>query len=109
MDADALLAWMRGRTVFDDVRLGDVVRDLSREFDLEILVADSSLARLPVTASFAEEPVEAILDDITAIVGARYSRAGRTIVIRRRAKGGGSSGVHAPPSPRGSTAVTRRS
>ncbi len=108
-DADALLAWMRGRTVFNDARLGDVVRDLSREFDLEILVPDSSLARLPVTASFAEEPVETILDDITAIVGARYTRAGRTIVIRRRAKGGASSAVHAPPSPRGSTAVTRRS
>jgi ferric-dicitrate binding protein FerR (iron transport regulator) len=108
-DADALLAWMRGRTVFNAVPLGDVVRDLSREFDLEILVPDSPLARLPVTASFAEEPVEAILDDITAIVGARYTRAGRTIVIRRKAKGGASSTVRAPPSPRGSTAVTRRS
>jgi ferric-dicitrate binding protein FerR (iron transport regulator) len=108
-DADALLAWIRGRVVFNDVPLADVVRDLSREFDLEILVPDSSLARLPVTASFAEEPVEAILDDITAIVGARYTRAGRTIVIRHRAKGGASSTVHAPPSPRGGTAVTGRS
>ena len=108
-DADALLAWMRGRTVFNAVPLGDALRDLSREFDLQIVVPDSSLARLPITASFADEPIEAILGDITAIVGARYTRSGRTIVIRRRMKGGASSAVHTPSSRRGSTAVSRHS
>ena len=94
--------WMRGVvTVFECAPLGDALRDLSREFDLQIVVPDSFARTSPITASFADEPIEAILGDIhsTAIVGARYTRSGRTIVIRRRMKGGASSAVHTPSSP----------
>lgn len=101
-EADALLAWVRGGIVFNDVTLGDAARDLSRSFGLHILIPDESLARLPITAKFADEPIEVILDDLTAIVGARYERSGRTVVIRRRARRSARPAVHdsptAPPS-----------
>jgi transmembrane sensor len=80
---DALIAWTRGDIVFRDTPLGDAVRDLGRSFDLDIRIADASLARLPITATFSGQPVDAVLDDITAVVGASYQRSGRAVVIRR--------------------------
>jgi transmembrane sensor len=90
-DDDALLAWTQGEIVFHDTPLADAVGDLGRSFDLRIEIADTSLARLPITATFSAQPVDVVLDDITAIVGARYERSGHTVVIRRRAH------VDAPP------------
>ncbi len=81
-DDDGLIAWTRGDIVFRDTPLADAVRDLGRSFDLEIRIADPSLTRLPITATFSGQPADVVLDDITAIVGARYERSGRVVVIR---------------------------
>ncbi len=83
----ALTAWAQGRIVFDETPLSDVVRELSRVFDLSITVGDSVLAQDRVTAAYSDESSDQVLDDITSAIGARYERTGRTVVIRRRARG----------------------
>lgn len=88
-DVSALTAWTQGRLVFEDTPLGDVARELARAFDLTITVADTGLARKPITATFGDQPVDVILDDITDVAGARYERVGRAVVIRRRAASAG--------------------
>lgn len=104
----ALLAWVNGGIVFTDTRLGDAARDLGRSFGLHILIPDDSLARLPITATFVDEPIEVILDDITAIVGARYERSGPTVVIRRRLRRSARAVVHDPDATQPTTGVDPR-
>ncbi len=86
-DIAGLTAWTQGRLVFEDAPLSEVVRELARAFDLEITVADSSLAVTPVSGSFDQGSIDQALDDIATAVGARYDRVGRSVLIRRRAPG----------------------
>lgn len=94
---DSLFAWASGEIVFSDTPLADVMRDLSRAFDLQIVVDDTSLERLTVTASFTNQPVDTVLDDITAIVGAQYAWSGRTVTIQRRSKTASPHRITRPP------------
>ncbi len=84
VDVTPYLAWTQGRLVFQNTPLADVARQLSRTFDLSITVADSVLATDEVTGAYGNESPDDILDDITRAAGARYERAGRVVVIRRR-------------------------
>jgi ferric-dicitrate binding protein FerR (iron transport regulator) len=91
---------MQGRLVFDGTLLRDVVRELDRTFDVHITIADSVLAADPVTGSFDTETVDQVLNAITTVIGGRYERAGRAIVIRRGASRAdrARSGIHVPSS-----------
>ena len=75
------VAWTRGRLVFSSVPLGEAAQQLSRWYDLEVRVADSTLARRPVTGSYGDEPVVQVLTLITAAVGARFEWQGRSVTI----------------------------
>jgi ferric-dicitrate binding protein FerR (iron transport regulator) len=86
-DIAPYLAWSQGQLAFSDTPLRDVVRELGRTFNLSITVVDSTLANTLVTESFTDQPIDVILDDITAVVGAQYHRTGRSVTIRPRARG----------------------
>ncbi len=88
-DVMALAAWTQGRLAFRDTPFADVTRQLARAFDLDIVVADSALLALPVTASFSDEQVDEVLAAVTLPVGAQVQRTGRHVVIRRRIAGYG--------------------
>jgi ferric-dicitrate binding protein FerR (iron transport regulator) len=85
----ALTAWTQGRFVFDETSLSEIVRELTRAFDLEFTVADTSLLSSTVTASFAGETDDQILTVVTQAIGAHYERRGRHVVIRRGAAAAG--------------------
>ncbi len=82
-DIAALTAWMQGQLVFEDAPLSDVAHELDRAFDIQITIADSGLAVHQVSGVFDNETVDQVLDDITGVIGGRYERVGRTVVIRR--------------------------
>ncbi len=100
------LGWIQGHLAFSDVPFRDVARDLARTFDLDVTVADSTLDRQLVTASFTDQPVDVVLETVTAIVGARYERSGRAVVIRRRTRGTADPAAAAARNPL-STALAR--
>jgi ferric-dicitrate binding protein FerR (iron transport regulator) len=75
---------MQGRLVFEDTPLREVARELDRAFNIEITIADSALMSREVSGAFDTETVDEVLYAVTAAVGGRYERVGRTVVIRRR-------------------------
>jgi ferric-dicitrate binding protein FerR (iron transport regulator) len=83
VDVTRYLGWVRGGLVFEDTPLRDVVREMARTYDLDVSIADSTLAGSLVTASFGSESADVVLDVVTRAVGAHYERVGRAIVIRR--------------------------
>ncbi|MBA2473628.1 MAG: FecR domain-containing protein [Pseudonocardiales bacterium] len=80
-DTSAYFAWTEGRLVFDDVALRDALPQLSRWYDLEFRLADSSLGRVPLTATFRNQPTEDVLDLLAASLGMRQVRNGRTVTF----------------------------
>jgi transmembrane sensor len=80
-DTSVYFAWTEGRLVFDDVALRDALPQLSRWYDLEFRLADSTLGEVPLTATFKNQPTEDVLDLLAAALGMRQSRSGRTVTF----------------------------
>lgn len=77
------LAWMQHGLAFKDTPLRDVARELSRAYEVDVVIADSTLSDKLVTASFNDAPVDVVLRAVTFSVGAHYERTGRSVVIHR--------------------------
>ncbi|HZS59750.1 MAG TPA: FecR domain-containing protein [Gemmatimonadaceae bacterium] len=82
-DVAADVSWTQGRLVFDRTPLREVARELGRMYDVDVTIADSSLERKLVKGAFTDESVDDVLRAVTFVVGARYERTGRSVVIRR--------------------------
>jgi transmembrane sensor len=83
VDTSGLDAWTSGRLEFHDTPARDAVRALSRWYDIDLELGDSSLAAAPLTASFRDEPVDEVLHIVSVTLGARIRRNGRTVILRR--------------------------
>jgi len=84
---EADLAWTRGRLVFTEATLDRVRADLRRWYGIELKIADSGLAGRHLTASFAGEPVQQVLDVIALALGVTIEHRG----------GGDTAVIHATP------------
>lgn len=84
VDVERDLAWTRGRLEFDRVPLAEVIPRLARWFDVEVMLADSSLAQVRYTAAFRNEPVEQVLELLAASLDARVTKG----------RGNGEQGVY---------------
>lgn len=81
------LAWTQGRLVFDNAPLDLVRAELRRWYGIELEVADSSLLRRHLTASFAGEPPQQVLSVIALALGAAIERrGGDTAVVHLNAR-----------------------
>lgn len=76
------MAWMRGRLVFREAPIDEVIASLKRWYGLELKVADESLASRHLTATFSGEPPERVLEVIRLVLGADIERHGDTVIVR---------------------------
>jgi transmembrane sensor len=83
-DLDAYVGWREGRLVFDRTPLREVVRQVSRWYDLDIQLADSTLANRPLTATFGGESADDVVNMIGDAVGVRRERFGRRVLFLAR-------------------------
>ena len=86
-DVGADLLWMQGGLAFQSAYVSDAVHEIARTFALDITVADSTLLMKRITASFGNLAADDVLRGLTLIIGARYERDGRTVVIQRETTG----------------------
>ncbi|MEJ7759043.1 MAG: FecR domain-containing protein [Gemmatimonadaceae bacterium] len=80
-DLSAHTAWIEGRLVLERVSLSDAARQLARWYDVDIEIADRSIADRRVTASFARQRLPDILSALCEAVGARFEQRGRLVII----------------------------
>jgi transmembrane sensor len=83
------LGWTEGRLVFAEAPLTEVGVELHRWYGVELRVADGSLARRRLTASFAGDPADRALRVIALAVGARLEMRGDTAILHDAARAGG--------------------
>jgi len=81
-DLDDWTGWTRGALSLDGLSLGDAALEISRRFDVHVVVPESALAQRRVSARFHDESLSQVLDALDAALGARWTRDGQTITIR---------------------------
>lgn len=84
VDPAQYMAWMNGRLVFHDTPLSDVVAELHRWYDEEIRLGDSTLAHLPLSASFDVEAFDQSVQVITAVLPLRVVTRDGVVTLYRR-------------------------
>jgi transmembrane sensor len=75
------MAWLRRQLIFREAPLPEVVASLHRWYGIELRVPDSSLAARHLTATFAGEPPERVLEVIRLVLGADIERRGDTAIV----------------------------
>lgn len=82
-DTAAYFAWMRGTLVLDGVPLSEALPQLSRWYDLDFRLADSSLGAIPISGSLDRTLTADRLDLLAASLGLRQMRSGRVVTLYR--------------------------
>jgi transmembrane sensor len=75
------VAWTTGRLVFRDASLARVAGEIHRWYGVTLHVADSSLLKRHVTASFAGEPIDQVLKIVALTLGAQIERRGDSAIV----------------------------
>lgn len=74
VDTAALLGWLDGRLAFRRTPLAEVRAVLERWYGVRMELPDSTLAAVPVTASFAGESADEALRTLARLLDLRYER-----------------------------------
>jgi transmembrane sensor len=81
VDASRAIGWTGGVLTFDAQPLRDVIPVLDRWYDIDIHLADSTLAARSLTATYGAQSIDDMLVLVTSAVGASYRRDGRSVTI----------------------------
>jgi transmembrane sensor len=80
-DLAPYLGWAQGQLVFKDTPLREALPRLSRWFDLDFRLADSSLGTRLLTASLGDQPTNEVLDLLALSLGLRQERRDGTVTL----------------------------
>jgi transmembrane sensor len=80
--SDDDVAWMKGRLVFREAPISEIVTSMRKWYGIELQVPDRTLASRHITASFAGETPERVLEVIRLALGAEIERHGDTAIVR---------------------------
>jgi transmembrane sensor len=74
------VAWIRGRLVFRETPMEEVIASVRRWYGIEMRV-ESSLMSRHITATFEAEPADRVLEVLRLVLGAEIERRGDTVVV----------------------------
>ncbi len=78
------LAWLKNQMVFDNVPLAEVIRQLSRKYDVEFKVHDQTLLNRHIFATYGNESFSQILRSLSYTLGFRYELRGKIVSLYNR-------------------------
>ena len=82
VDADTATAWRRGKLIFNNRPLGEVVTEIDRQIGGRIVIANRRLAKLEVTGVFDLKNPQSVLDAISRSLPVRVVRLPLLTVLR---------------------------
>jgi transmembrane sensor len=82
-DTAAYFAWTRGTLVFDGTPLREALPQLSRWYNLEFQLADTSLGGIPLSGRLDQTHTEARLDLLAGSLGLEQTRRGDVVTLSR--------------------------
>jgi transmembrane sensor len=85
-DVSRWIGWTAGTLALDGGTLGQALPRFERWYDVDVVLADQRLASRQVVARFRNETLPQALDQLAVALGARYTRAGRTVTFHARTR-----------------------
>jgi transmembrane sensor len=82
-DTAAYFAWTTGTLVFDGIPLREALPQLSRWYDLDFRLADSSLGAIPLSGRLDQSLTPSRLELLAGSVGLEQVQRGRTVTFYR--------------------------
>jgi transmembrane sensor len=79
--ADKYLAWLKNQLVFENATLAEVVKQLSRKFDVEFEVLDPSLLNRHIMATYSNESLSQIIRSLSLSLRFQYKQRGRIVSL----------------------------
>lgn len=86
VDLDRATAWQRGKLVFNDERLPDVVARVNRYAKTRVELGDADVHRVRVSGVFDAGDVAAFVEGVTGALPVSATRDGGRIILRSRAR-----------------------
>lgn len=80
-DTAAYFAWTRGILIFDGMPLREALPQLSRWYDLDFRLADSSLGSIPLSGTLDRTLTDDRLELLASSLGLRQARSGRVVTF----------------------------
>lgn len=74
---DRNFSWKEGKLIFNKEPMGEVVKKLSRWFNVDIQIADPKLLEITYTATFRNETLPQVLELLTLVSPIKYSLSNR--------------------------------
>ena len=84
VDAGAATAWREGRLSYDDAELSKIVSDLNRNFEPQIVLADSALGKLRFSGVLKLDDAHAVAHRLEGFLPIATEPQGNGIVVRAR-------------------------
>ena len=84
IDPEKYLGWTTGRLGFHRTPLGQVLIQLERWFDIRVVVADSALLDVKVSASFEDDDLDDVLRTLAEALDTQIERRERWVYLRAR-------------------------
>jgi len=72
IEVEPVLGWLQGQLVFVEAPLIEILAELERVYDVNILLKDSSLNKRTITATFEQTSFETVLSSICLALGVKY-------------------------------------
>ncbi len=79
VDMEKQLSWMNNEVIFDDTPLHIILFQLERWYDLQFVLADSSVAAERLTVHIQKQSIEDILELIAALTDLQYQHKGKVV------------------------------
>lgn len=83
-DTGAITAWQRGKLIFQDKSLGEVIAELNRYHHGYLLISDVSIAQRRVNGVFNTRDTLAVLDALQASLQIKSTRIGDYLILLHR-------------------------
>lgn len=86
VDPGKELAWTRGRLVFENKPVADVMEEFNRYNPVQLRAADDELAHIPVTAVFDASDPESFVAFLESVASIEVTRKGRKEIVLATAR-----------------------
>lgn len=82
VDVKRYMGWLRREADFEDIPLREILFQLERWFDIELVLTDESIAEEHLTIHIEDRPIEETLALIATLTDQEYERNGGQIVFK---------------------------
>ena len=78
---DRYLAWLKNQMVFENATFAEVIKLLSRKFDVEFKVLDPSLLNRHIMATYSNESLSQIIQSLSLSLRFQYKQQGKIVSL----------------------------